>query len=294
MTSPFDPAVLDGKRILLTGGGGGLGQAMTPALVAHGARVHLWGRREEPLRAVAEPLGESCTYETVDIRDAEAVDAAVGRYWDAHGPLTGLINNAAANFIAQTKTLSPRAYRAVVSTVQDGSFYCSHACGRRWIDQQLHGSIVSMLTTWVFTGSAFVLPSAMAKTAIHAMTKSLAAEWGPFGVRVNALAPGPFPTEYAWKVLNQADGSTVGATDAQAVPMRRFGEMHELQNLLIFLMSDACDYLTGATIPVDGGHHLAAASTFIDLASLSDEDWERTKAEAKKASDTAKSERTTG
>lgn len=290
----FDPSVLDGKRILLTGGGGGLGQAIAPALVAHGARVHLWGRRENALREVAEPLGDLCTYDTVDVRDYDAVDAGVERYWNEHGPLTGLINNAAANFIAQSKTLSPRAYRAVTSTVQDGSFHCAHACGKRWIEEDIKGSIVSMLVTWVFTGSAFALPSAMAKTAVHAMTMSLAAEWGPFGIRVNALAPGPFPTEYAWKVLSQADGSNVGATDKATVPMRRFGEMPELQNILIFLMSDACDYLTGATIPVDGGHHLAAPSTFIDLATLSDADWQRTKDAAKQASDEAKSQRSTG
>jgi NAD(P)-dependent dehydrogenase (short-subunit alcohol dehydrogenase family) len=191
----------------------------------------------------------------------------------AIGPLTGLLNSAAANFITPTRTLSPRGFRAVTSTVMDGTFHVTLAIGKRWIAEGLKGSIVSNLVTWVWTGSAFVVPSAMAKTAIHAMTMSLAVEWGPYGIRLNATAPGPFPTESAWEKLNPIPDTTSSVTTVSTVPMRRFGEMPELQNLILFLLSDACDYLTGQTIAIDGGQHLAAPSTFADLSSLTEAQW---------------------
>ena len=137
------------------------------------------------------------------------------------------------------------------------------------------GVIISNLVTWVWTGSAYVVPAAMAKAAVHAMTMSLAVEWGPKGIRVNAIAPGPFPTEGAWDKLNPLVETGVGATQADEVPLRRFGKMDELRNLLIFLMSDGCSYITGDTISIDGGHHLAAPSTFAGLAKLSPADWQR-------------------
>jgi NAD(P)-dependent dehydrogenase (short-subunit alcohol dehydrogenase family) len=193
----------------------------------------------------------------------------------ATGPLSGLVNNAAANILAPTETLSPRGYEAIRSTVMDGSFYAAQACGKRWIDAGLPGVIISNLVTWVWTGSAYVVPSAMAKAAVHAMTMSLAVEWGPKGIRVNAVAPGPFPTESAWDKLNPLAETGVGATQADEVPLRRFGKMDELRNLMIFLMSDGCSYITGDTISIDGGHHLAAPSTFAGLAKLSSQDWQR-------------------
>jgi NAD(P)-dependent dehydrogenase (short-subunit alcohol dehydrogenase family) len=194
--------------------------------------------------------------------------------WE-EGPLTGLVNNAAANFLAPTESLSPRGYEAVRSTVMDGSFYTSLACGKRWIVAGLPGVIISNLVTWVWTGSAYVVPAAMAKAAVHAMTMSLAVEWGPKGIRVNAIAPGPFPTEGAWDKLNPLAETGVGATQADEVPLRPFGKMEELRNLLIFLMSDGCSYITGDTISIDGGHHLAAPSTFAGLSKLSPADWQR-------------------
>jgi NAD(P)-dependent dehydrogenase (short-subunit alcohol dehydrogenase family) len=189
------------------------------------------------------------------------------------GPLTGLVNNAAANFIARTESLSPRAYEAVRSTVMDGSFFATLACGKRWIAGGLPGTVLSNLVTWVWTGSAYVVPSAMAKTAVQAMTMSLAVEWGPKNIRLNAIAPGPFPTQNAWEKLNPIPGTSVGATQPDQVPLRRYGEMDELRNLAILLMSDACSYINGATIAIDGGQHLAAPSTFAELSKLSDEDW---------------------
>jgi NAD(P)-dependent dehydrogenase (short-subunit alcohol dehydrogenase family) len=207
-----------------------------------------------------------------DVRDAEQVDAMMAAIW-GEGPLTGLVNNAAANFISPTKDLSPRGYRAITSTVMDGSFHVTLAAGKRWIAGGHKASVVSNLVTWVWSGSAFVVPSAMAKTALHAMTMSLAVEWARYGIRLNATAPGPFPTPGAWEKLNPIPGTQSSATSAEAVPFGRFGEMRELQNLILFLLSDACDYLTGQTIAIDGGQHLAGPGTFADLSALSDEQW---------------------
>jgi NAD(P)-dependent dehydrogenase (short-subunit alcohol dehydrogenase family) len=276
MISPFRKDLLQGKRILITGGGTGLGKEMASGFANHGAHVYVCGRREQVLGATVEEIrsaGGKADYLVTNVRDAASMDEAVGRAWEA-GPLTGLVNNAAANFIAPTESLSPRGYQAITSTVMDGSFFATLYCGKRWIEADLPGTVLSNLVTWVWTGSAFVTPSAMAKAAIQAMTMSLAVEWGPKKIRLNAIAPGPFPTPNAWEKLNPIPGTSVGATQSDQVPMRRFGQMHELRNLTTFLMSDACDYINGATIAVDGGHHLAAPSTFADLSSLSEADWQ--------------------
>jgi len=196
----------------------------------------------------------------------------VEQIWQ-RGPLTGLINNAAANFISPSVDISPRGFAAVRSTVMDGALFSTLACGRRWIEQGLPGSVVSMLVTWVWTGSAYVLPSVMSKTALHAMTMSLAVEWGRHGIRVNAVAPGPFPTESAWEKLAPIPKANVGAASSAQVPMGRFGRIPELCNLMLFLQSDGCDYLTGQNIAIDGAHHLAAPSTFAELSQLTSADW---------------------
>jgi NAD(P)-dependent dehydrogenase (short-subunit alcohol dehydrogenase family) len=292
----FHPDALADKRILITGGGTGLGKAMALHLAAHGAQVHLWGRRQEVLANAAAEVnalnpGKAFT-QPVDIRRADLVDAAIQKIWGEYGPLTGLINNAAANFIAPTKDISSRAFEAITSTVMNGAFNTTNACGRRWIEQGLKGSIVSTLVTWVWTGSAFVCPSAMAKAAVHAMTLSLAVEWARYGIRINAVAPGPFPTEYAWLMLNPTGESSAGATQASEVPMGRYGQMDELGNLMLLLLSDGCDYITGACIPIDGGHHLAAPSTFAGLTKLSDQAWQEIRQASQAASAAAKAQRT--
>ncbi|MTE01741.1 SDR family oxidoreductase [Paracoccus sp. YIM 132242] len=273
--SPYKPDLLAGKRILVTGGGTGLGLEMSRGFSALGAHVFICGRREDVLAEACQTIaaeGGAADYLITNVRDPESVDAAVAKIWES-GPLTGLVNNAAANFIAPTESLSPRGYQAITQTVMDGSFYATLACGKRWIAGGLPGTVLSNLVTWVWTGSAFVTPSAMSKAAIQAMTMSLAVEWGPKNIRLNAIAPGPFPTPNAWEKLNPIPGSSVGATQKEKVPMRRFGEMHELRALTAFLMSDACTYINGATIAVDGGHHLAAPSTFADLSDMSADDW---------------------
>ena len=271
----FDSKALTGKRILVTGGGTGLGKAMSEGLLRHGAEVYISGRRKEVLEAAVaelkEATGGSVHYRINDIRDPDSIDEMVDSIWE-EGPLTGLINNAGANFISPTKDISPRGYRAICSTIMDGSYYATTAVGKRWLRDGLPGSVISNLVTWIWTGSAYVVPATMAKTAIHAMTMSLAVEWGPAGIRLNAMAPGPFPTEGAWDKLDPT-GKGIGATDSSTVPLGRFGKMPELQNLVVFLMSDGCDYLTGQTIAIDGAHHLAGHNTFAGLGSLSDQDW---------------------
>lgn len=291
----FTPQLLAGKRILITGGGTGLGRGVARHLVEHGAQVHLWGRREAVLaEAATEAAGDrpgTVHFHTVDVRDYDNVDATMETIWSEYGPLTGVLNNAAANFIAQTKDLSPRAFEAITSTVMNGSFHTTHAAGKRWIAEGLAGSVLSTLTTWVWTGSAYVVPSAMAKAAVHSMTMSLAVEWAKHNIRLNALAPGPIPTDYAWEMLNPTDKSSVGATQADAIPAGRTGTIEELANLTMFLLSDACDYLTGQTIAMDGGQMLAGPGTFAGLTGLTDEDWQQIKESSKAASATSKSQR---
>jgi NAD(P)-dependent dehydrogenase (short-subunit alcohol dehydrogenase family) len=273
----FRPDVLAGKSILVSGGGSGLGLEISKALAAKGATVHICGRRanvlEEAAAEIAKGAAGKVHWHTCDIRDADQVDAMVEAMWKV-GPVTSLVNNAAANFIAPTKGLSPRGFRAITSTVMDGSFHVTLALGKRWIDEGIKGSVVSNLVTWVWTGSAFVVPSAMAKTALHAMTMSLAVEWGPYGIRLNATAPGPFPTESAWEKLNPIPDAKSSATSDETVPLRRYGAMPELQNLITFLLSDGCDYLTGQTIAIDGGQHLAGPGTFADLTGMTDAQWQ--------------------
>ena len=291
----FAPDLLSDKRILITGGGTGLGRGVAARLVKYGAEVHLWGRREAVLAEAAEEASGgrvgAVHYQAVDVRDSRSVDAAVAEIWERHGPLTGLLNNAAANFIAPTATLSQRAFEAVTSTVMTGSFNTTVALGKRWIAAGLPGAVLSNLTTWVWSGSAFVVPSAMAKAAVHAMTMSLAVEWGRYGIRVNALAPGPIPTEYAWEMLNPTDKSSVGATQEDQIPLGRAGTIDELSNLTIFAFSDACDYLTGETIAMDGGQRLAGPNTFAGLTAMTDQDWADARERSKAASDAAKAAR---
>jgi NAD(P)-dependent dehydrogenase (short-subunit alcohol dehydrogenase family) len=278
VSSPFRDDALQGKRILITGGGTGLGKEFAKVLSAHGASVHICGRRPEVLDATITELavtaahGGSVKYHVCDVRQPDQIEAMVDAIWK-EGPLTGLINNAAANFISPSVDVSPRGFDAVRSTVLDGALHSTLACGRRWIAEGLPGSVVSVLVTWVWTGSPYVLPSAMSKAALHSMTMSLAVEWGKHNIRVNAVAPGAFPTEGAWEKLAPIPKANVGAASSAQVPMGRFGRMGELCNFMMFLQGDGCDYLTGQTIAIDGGHHLAAPSTFAELEKLTPDDW---------------------
>jgi NAD(P)-dependent dehydrogenase (short-subunit alcohol dehydrogenase family) len=207
----------------------------------------------------------------VDIRDSAAVDGMVEEIF-AGGALTGLVNNAAGNFISRTQDLSPRGFDAIANIVMHGTFYVTHAVGRRWIAGKNKGSIVSIAVTWVRNGGPFVVPSAMSKAAIQAMTMSLATEWGPYGIRLNAIAPGEIPTEGMSKRLNP--GEDPGARSARVNPMGRAGRMEELQNLATFLMSEGCDWLNGELIAMDGGQALATGGNFYALREWSDAQWQ--------------------
>jgi NAD(P)-dependent dehydrogenase (short-subunit alcohol dehydrogenase family) len=279
----FQPKLMQGKRILVTGGGTGLGRAMAEKYLSLGADIYICGRRKPVCDATAAELtsqhGGSVKTFGLDIRDAAAVDDMVEQIF-AEGPLTGLVNNAAGNFISPTAALSPRGFDAIANIVMHGTFYVTHAVGRRWVEMANKGqwqpsdgyrSVISIIVTWVLNGGPFVVPSAMSKAAIHAMTMSLATEWAQYGVRLNAIGPGEIPTEGMSKRLNP--GEKPGARAAAANPMGRPGEMEELQNLATFLMSNGCDWLNGQAIMMDGGGHLATGGNFYGLREWSEQQW---------------------
>ena len=273
----FVPNLLAGHRILITGGGTGLGREMASRFLELGADLYLCGRRQSVLDATAAELmarhGGSVKTRAVDIRDPIAVDQMVQWIFDDGGPLTGLVNNAAGNFISRTEDLSPKGFDAVAGIVLHGTFYVTHAVGKRWIAGGHRGSVLSIVVTWVWTGSPFVVPSAMSKAGIHVMTQSLAVEWGRYGIRLNAIAPGQFPTEGMSKRL--APGADERTGPSERNPMGRDGQMPELQNLAAFLMSNGCDWLTGQTIALDGAGYLANGASFSDLFDSGDEEWRK-------------------
>ena len=290
----FKDNILQGKKILVTGGGTGLGKEMSEHYIQHGADVVICGRRESVLAETAEEFkekyGSTVRYQALDIRSAQDVDDFIDTIFQ-EGPLHGLVNNAAGNFISPTKDLSARGFDAIANIVFHGTFYVTHAVGKKWIEQQIKGSIISILATWVWTGSPFVVPSAMSKSALHTMTKSLAVEWGPKGIRVNAIAPGPFPTEGMTARLSPKGDMQKDSNNT--IPMGRMGEMNELQNLATFLMADGCEYLTGQTIAIDGAQYLSCGGTFSQLSKMSDDDWAEIRDMIKKTNDSDKQKRST-
>ena len=290
----FKDNILQGKKILVTGGGTGLGKEMSEHYIQHGADVVICGRRESVLAETAEEFkekyGSTVRFQALDIRSAQDVDDFIDTIFQ-EGPLHGLVNNAAGNFISPTKDLSARGFDAIANIVFHGTFYVTHAVGKKWIEHQIKGSIISILATWVWTGSPFVVPSAMSKSALNTMTKSLAVEWGPKGIRVNAIAPGPFPTEGMTARLSPK-GDMQKDSD-NTIPMGRMGEMNELQNLATFLMADGCEYLTGQTIAIDGAQYLSGGGTFSQLSKMSDDDWAEIRDMIKKTNDSDKQKRTT-
>lgn len=278
----FAAGLMQGQKILVTGGGTGLGKSMAGAFAALGAEVVIWGRRggvlEEAAAELREASGAVVSAMAVDIRNGGAIDEAMQAIFDA-GPLTGLVNNAAGNFISPTEDLSPNAFNAIASIVAAGTFNTTVAAGKRWIAAGLPGNILSIVTTWVWTGGPFTVPSAMSKAGVAAMTQSLASEWGPKGIRANAIAPGPFPTKGAWErlmpePLMKKTGAGMGAG---SIPLRRMGEHAELNNLAVFLMAPGCAYLTGEVIAIDGGQWLATDGNFHALSNLDREDWDMIK-----------------
>jgi NAD(P)-dependent dehydrogenase (short-subunit alcohol dehydrogenase family) len=292
---------MKGQRILVTGGGTGLGQAMAKKFLELGADVAICGRRKAVCDATADawrkqfPAARIDTF-GVDIRIAQAVDEMVEALF-ADGGLSGLINNAAGNFISPTEALSSRGFDAIAGIVFHGSFYVTQAIGKRWVAQakagewtagQPYRSVMSIITTWVHNGSPYVVPSAMSKAGLDVMTKSLAVEWARYGIRLNAVGPGEIPTEGMSKRLNP--GEEPGTRSREKNPMARPGLMSELQNLAAFLMAPGqCDWLTGQSIMMDGGSALATGGNFYELRQWSDNDWRvaRERIEAQNAKDKA-------
>ena len=270
----FKDGLLAGKRILVTGGGSGLGLEIAAKYLALGAQLYICGRRKGVLDDSAAALmaahGGSVKTFALDIRDAVEVQRMVDIIWEDGGPLDGLVNNAAGNFVSRTQDLSPRGFDAVANIVLHGTFYVTQAVGKRWIADRHPGSVISIVVTWVRTGAPFVVPSAMSKAGIDVMTKSLAVEWGRYGIRLNAIAPGIFPTEGANKRLSPTQDWKDGVVRN---PMNRVGRMGELQNLAVFLMADGVQWLTGETIAIDGAGHYQNGASFTELADLSDEQW---------------------
>src|SRR6202162_5159319 len=273
----FQKDLLKGRSILVTGGGTGLGRSMALRFAELGAHLFLVARREEPLKKTVEEIraaGGHAAYSSADIRNYEAVENAIEAAEKEFGSVDTLVNNAAGNFIARTEKLSPNAFNAVVGIVLQGTFFCTLALGKKWIAAKQRGHVLNIVTTYAAAncGSGFVVPSACAKAGVLALTRSLAVEWARHHIRLNAIAPGPFPTEGAWSRLMP---STQMEEDwKNAHPMKRFGRHEELTNLAAFLISDMSPYINGECVVIDGGLWLRGAGEFNNLATLPDSTWE--------------------
>jgi NAD(P)-dependent dehydrogenase (short-subunit alcohol dehydrogenase family) len=271
----FTNDLLRHKRALITGGGTGLGKGMARRFLELGATVYICGRRQEVLRQTAEELGGAIHFRPCDVRDAQAVEGMIESIWK-DGALDILVNNAAGNFLARTEELSPRAFEAVIGIVLVGTINLTTACGRRWLAAQRPATVLNITATYAPTGSAYVVPSAVSKAGVNALTRSLAVEWGNRGIRMNAIAPGPVPTEGAFSRLLPRPELEKFAKDRN--PLGRFGTVEELANLAAFLVSDGSGYINGEIIAMDGGEWLQGAGEFSALGRLlREEDWQAMK-----------------
>ena len=273
----FQSDLLKARAILITGGGTGLGRSMALRFAELGANLFLMGRREEPLAKTCEEIrgkGVKAGYTCCDVRDFAAVEKAIDAAESQLGGVDTLVNNAAGNFVARTEKLSPNAFNAVVGIVLQGTFYCTLVLARKWIASRQPGNILNIAATYaaVGSGSGFVVPSACAKAGVLAMTRSLAVEWARYRIRLNAIAPGPFPTEGAWSRLLPTKELEDRAR--QAHPMRRFGRHDELANLAAYLLSDLAEYINGECVVIDGGLWLRGAGEFNDFVDLPDAAWD--------------------
>jgi NAD(P)-dependent dehydrogenase (short-subunit alcohol dehydrogenase family) len=264
----FDPKTLANRSIVVTGGGSGLGLAMAKSFAAHGARVTIAGRRRERLEAAAPEIaaaareGGAVSTFAADVRDPAQAEALIAHAAARFQGVDGLVNNAAGNFLALSEELTPNGFDAVVRTVLYGSVNCTLALGRHLLARGAGGGVVSIVATYVRSGTAYALPSACAKAGVLAMTQSLAAEWGHAGIRLNAIAPGPIPTEGAFSRLLASPEAQQNAI--RRIPLGRFGRPDEVANLALFLLSDLCPYQTGDCVTMDGGEWVAGAGEFSD------------------------------
>jgi len=291
----FRDGLMEGECILVTGGGTGLGRVMAEAFLKLGAEVHICGRRQGKLDETAEELtarhGGTLVGHACDIRDPDAIHAMVDAIWE-DGPLTGVVNNAAGNFISRTEDLSVGGFNAISDIVFRGSFYVTLDVGKRLIEEGRRANFLSILTTWVWNGGPFVVPSAMSKAGLNVMTQSLAVEWGRHGLRFNAIAPGLFPTDGMSARLSP--GGRGGNSQDDMNPMGRHGEMHELANLAVFLMGPGAEWINGETIAIDGAGYKANGGSFYGaLKDMGDEQWSAMREMIKGTNAQDKAERTT-
>ncbi len=282
----FSSELLKGKHALITGGATGLGRAMARRYLELGATVYICGRREEVLEEATRELSASATTGRIesfrcDVRELAAVEEGIGRIWEA-GPLDILVNNAAGNFLSRTEDLSPRAFEAVIGIVLTGTINMTMTVGRRWLAERRPGTVLNIVATYASSGSGsgYVVPSAMAKAGVLALTRSLAVEWGPRGIRMNAIAPGPVPTEGAFSRL--IPSKDLEKLAVKRVPMRRFGTPEEIANLAAYLVADGSSYINGEVVTMDGGEWLQGAGEFNFLGQMmTDADWEMFKPKKK-------------
>lgn len=275
------------KVIVITGGGTGLGKAMTEYFMSLGAKVVITSRKIDVLEETASELRAKTGGEVLpvacDVREYAQIEALLQKAVDKYGKVDVLVNNAAGNFISPTKRLSHRAFHIILDIVLKGSVNCTLAFGKYWLENKMKGNVLSIVTTYAWTGSAFVVPSACAKAGVLAMTRSLAVEWGPYGIRLNAIAPGPFPTKGAWERL--LPGELAEQFDmSKKVPLRRVGEHQELANLAAYLVSDFSGYINGDCITIDGGEWLQGAGQFSLLSAVPENMWDQIEEMTKNAS----------
>jgi NAD(P)-dependent dehydrogenase (short-subunit alcohol dehydrogenase family) len=268
---------LKGKTIVVTGGGTGLGRAMSTYFLKLGANVVITSRKLEVLKKTAQELeaetGGKVLPLACDVRNDFEVEQVLKQTLEHFGSVHGLLNNAAGNFISPTERLSAKAFGVIIDIVLKGTVNCTLAFGKHWIEQKQQASILNIVTTYAFTGSGYVVPSACAKGGVLAMTRSLAVEWGKYGIRCNAIAPGPFPTKGAWDRL--LPGDLAKKFDFKnRVPLKRVGDHQELANLAAYLMSDFSGYINGEVITIDGGEWLQGAGQFNGLEAVTPEMWD--------------------
>ena len=265
----FEADLLKDKNIIITGGGTGLGKSMGMRFGELGAKIVITSRKKDVLDETAEEMrsaGISVIPIAGDVRNPEEVDRVVQKTKDTFGTIDGLVNNAAGNFISPTENLTPGGFKAVTDIVLGGTFNFTLSAGKEMIQSE-SGSILNIVTTYAWTGSGYDVPSADAKGGVLAMTRSLGSEWGKYGIRTNAIAPGPFPTKGAWKRL-VPPGLGIEKRMINRIPLKRFGEHIELANLASFIMSDYAGYINGEVITIDGGEWVKGAGLFNDLDKL--------------------------
>ena len=272
----FKENVFKGKTILVTGGGTGLGRSMAAYLSGLGANVVIVSRKQEVVDKTAKEIEARTGHPVLslqhDVRDYRHIKKLQQAMFDRFGRVDALINNAAGNFISPTERLSSKAFDTVVDIVLKGTYYLTLAMGKYWISEKIPGNVLNIVTTYASTGSGYVVPSSIAKAGVLNLTRSLAAEWGKYQIRLNAIAPGPFPTKGAWERL--FPDPSMGEALLKRIPLKRVGKHEELCHLAAYLLSDFSAYITGEVVTIDGGEWLAGAGEFNFLEQLSDQEWD--------------------